>query len=67
MILPDHVKQAEIFIYNLEGKQITRQNITSRGNTSASFGSGVIEPGMYLYALIVDGEVVDQKRMILTK
>jgi hypothetical protein len=33
--------------------------ITMSGNS--------LEPGMYLYALVVDGKEVDTKRMILTK
>ena len=26
----------------------------------------ILQPGMYVYSLVVDGQIVDSKRMILT-
>ncbi|MEM9859957.1 MAG: tail fiber domain-containing protein, partial [Bacteroidota bacterium] len=67
MVLPETVVQADLIIYNLEGKQIQQHLISDRGNTEISLEGGSLQPGMYIYALIADGKIIDQKRMILTK
>ena len=67
MVVPETVVQADLIIYNLEGKQIQQHAIVDRGNTELNLVGGSLEPGMYIYALLADGKVIDQKRMILTK
>jgi len=67
MELPDNVRQANLMIYNLEGKQIESQTISNRGQVEVQIAGSTLEAGMYIYALIVDGKVIDQKRMILTE
>lgn len=67
MVLPETVVQADLIIYNLEGKQIQQHLISDRGNAEVSLEAGSLQPGMYIYALLADGKVIDQKRMILTK
>ena len=42
-------------------------SISQRGEGSHLISGHHFSAGMYLYALIVDGTVVDTKRMILTK
>ena len=59
--------QADIYIYDMNGKQITTYPIAERGATSITIEGRSLEAGMYLYALIADGQVIDTKRMILTK
>ena len=61
------VVKADLYIYNMNGEQITEYAITERGETSVTIDGGSLGAGMYLYALIVDGQVIDSKRMILTK
>ena len=61
------VTTANLYIYNMNGEQITEYPITERGTTSVTIDGGSLSAGMYLYALIVDGQVIDTKRMILTK
>lgn len=58
---------ADLYIYNMNGEQITEYPITERGATSVTIDGGSLNAGMYLYALIADGQVIDTKRMILTK
>ncbi len=67
MVLPENVGTAYIIIYNLEGKQIKELQVNGRGNVSATIAGNELSAGMYIYALIVDGKVVDTKRMILTE
>ncbi|MEJ1242159.1 tail fiber domain-containing protein [Chryseolinea sp. T2] len=67
MALPETTRQAELIVYNMEGKQLKTFQVTQRGNSSIKLSAGEFSAGMYLYALIVDGKVVDTKRLILTK
>lgn len=65
--IAEGVVQADIYIYDMNGKQITTYPIAERGATSITIEGRSLEAGMYLYALIADGQVIDTKRMILTK
>lgn len=63
----EDVVKADLYIYNMNGEQITEYSVTERGETSVTIDGGSLSAGMYLYALIADGQVIDTKRMILTK
>lgn len=65
--LPENVGLAAIMIYNLEGKQMKNIPVSGRGDVSVKISGSELNAGMYLYTLIVDGKVVDTKRMILTQ
>lgn len=61
------VRNAVLYIYDMNGHQIDSRAITERGNASLTIEGNSLDAGMYLYSLITDGTVVDTKRMILTK
>ncbi len=63
----EDVAKADLYIYNMNGEQITEYAVAERGATSVIIDGGSLSAGMYLYALIADGQVIDTKRMILTK
>ena len=63
----EDVTKADLYIYNMNGEQIAEYAVSERGATSITVDGGSLKPGMYLYALIADGKVIDTKRMILTK
>ena len=65
--IPESVSKASLFIYDMNGKQIDRIDITDRDTTNVSITSEGLNEGMYLYSLIADGKIVSTKRMILTK
>ncbi len=67
MSLPESARNAKILVYNMEGRQLKEFEVRGRGETSITITGHDLGQGMYLYALIVDGKVVDTKRMILTK
>jgi hypothetical protein len=67
MEVPEAARAASLVIYNLEGKQLQNYEVKDRGTTSLDISGGEFNTGMYLYTLIVDGKVVDTKRLILTK
>lgn len=66
MSLPETAGQANIIIYNLEGKQLKVIPIRTRGNASVTIQGNDLSAGMYIYTLIVDNKILDSKRMILT-
>jgi hypothetical protein len=67
MEVSESAGSAVLMVYNLEGRQLKDVRVQGRGKTSVKIGGSELNAGMYLYALIVDGKVVDTKRMILTK
>lgn len=67
MALPESAVHAKVIVYNLEGKQLKDFLVRERGKTSVKISGSELSEGMYLYALVVDGKVVDTKRMILTE
>ena len=65
--LPNEVSDAAIYIYDMQGTQLQKHVLMQRGNATLTINGGTLNAGMYLYSLIADGNVVDTKRMILTK
>ena len=65
--LPLDTHEARLFIYDANGLQLESYLITKFGSNSISISGGHLSAGIYLYSLIADGQVIDTKRMILTK
>lgn len=65
--LPRTVSDANIYIYTMNGEQLRNISLTDRGKSYVTIQGNVLNAGMYLYALIADGRVIDTKRMVLTK
>jgi len=65
--LPSSVSSASIYIYDMNGTQLKSYNISQCGKGNITIQGSEFSAGMYLYALISDGKVIDTKRMILTK
>jgi hypothetical protein len=65
--LTENIRIAVLYIYNMQGIQIKSIPILNRGNGSENINGSELRPGMYLYTLVADGNVVDTKRMILTQ
>jgi hypothetical protein len=64
--IPYKVIDAKLYLYNLQGFQIRSIFIIQRGEGFEIIHGSDLQPGIYLYTLIVDGREVDTKRMILT-
>ncbi|NOU17138.1 MAG: T9SS type A sorting domain-containing protein [Bacteroidales bacterium] len=64
--LPETIKKASLFIYDMNGKQIKNMPIYERGNGYITINESDLQPGIYIYSLIVDDKEVDTKKMILT-
>lgn len=66
-ILPGNISIANLIIYDMNGKELKEIEISDRRNGSLTIKGSEFSAGMYLYALIADGNLIDTKRMILTK
>lgn len=64
--LPADIVSASLCVYDMQGKQLKRINITQRGNGSVYIYASEFSAGIYLYGLIADGQEIDIKRMVLT-
>jgi len=53
--------------FSLQGKQLKQILLNGRGAGSETLHAHELHAGMYLYSLIVNGNVADTKRMTLTK
>ena len=66
--LGDNAKNAKICIYNLTGKQLQCYDLPAiKGENTIEVRASSLQSGMYLYSLIVNEQLVDTKRMILTE
>lgn len=64
--VPPSINNATINIYNMNGTQLKSILLHQTGEGSIEINGGEFNAGMYLYALIANGQIIDTKRMILT-
>lgn len=64
--LADGVNDAAICIFDMTGKTLKKLPISS-GMESVSIGGWELGEGMFLYSLIVNGQEIDTKKMIITR
>lgn len=64
--LADDVQNAAICIFDMTGKTIKKMPVSS-GMESVSVGGYELGEGMFLYSLVVNGQEIDTKRMIISK
>jgi hypothetical protein len=60
-------KNAMICIYDMNGTQLKCIALNQTGQGDITINGGELKPGMFLYALIVDGQLIDTKKMVLTE
>jgi len=65
--LPSSIITATFYLYDMNGMQLKSYPLVQRGKGNVTINGSELTAGMYLYALIADGKVIDTKRMILTK
>jgi hypothetical protein len=65
--IPEQTNNASILIFDMQGKLLKTYPINTKKEGSIEINGGEMQPGMYLYSLIIDGKEIDTKRMILTE
>ncbi|MBQ9863773.1 MAG: T9SS type A sorting domain-containing protein [Bacteroidales bacterium] len=64
--LPDDAPQAYIYIFDMTGK-MQKQIPVDPDQQSVTINGYELSAGIYLYSLVVGGQEIDTKRMILSK
>lgn len=64
--LPEGSQNSSIFIFDLQGREIASYD-NLQDNGELLIPSSTLPAGLYNYSLIVDGKVIDTKKMILSK
>jgi trimeric autotransporter adhesin len=62
--LPDNAAKAQMLFYNAEGKLIQSIVLKEKGKGSLNVFAGDLSYGIYTYTLIVDGKIIETKKMI---
>lgn len=64
--LPDDARSAYIYIFDMTGKML-RQIPVDSTMQSVTINGYELSAGIYLYSLVINGQEIDTKRMILSK
>ena len=65
--IPGDFNNAEILLTDETGRLIKKISIQEKGLGSLNLNATELSSGMYNYSLIVDGQIIDTKRMVLAK
>lgn len=64
--IPTEFDKAQMLFYNYEGKLINTMDITEPGEGQIQVFANDLSSGIYTYTLVVDGQIVDSKKMVKT-
>ena len=65
--VPSDTKEAVINIYDMSGKQVQSIPVSERGRTNITVYASHLQPGMFIYSLLVDGKVQTTRKMMVTE
>lgn len=65
--IPQSVRQAVLYIYDLQGKPMKSYEVGERGVTTVKIDRGTLTAGMYIYTVVADGVGTPVKKMILSE
>jgi hypothetical protein len=65
--LPENVSKAQMLFYNSQGKLIQAVDLLQTGKGQLNVFASDLTNGIYTYTLVVDGRVIDSKKMIKSK
>ncbi len=65
--IPEGTQKANIFIYDMSGKQVQAIPVNERGETNITVYASDLTAGMYIYTLVVDGKVAVTRKMIVSQ
>ncbi len=65
--IPANTRSAEIQIIGIRGEIIKKVALPTKGNGQLKLQTALLDSGTYAYSLIVDGNLVDTKKMIMAR
>lgn len=66
-VLPEGASNAVIYVNDMNGKAIKTVVLDKSKNGEININANTLGAGSYTYSLVVDGVIIDTKRMLLTK
>ncbi|MFQ3578777.1 MAG: tail fiber domain-containing protein [Bacteroidales bacterium] len=64
--ITENIQKAMICIYDMNGTQLKCIQLHHTGYGNITINGSEFKAGMYMYALIIDGQLIDTKKMVLT-
>lgn len=64
--IPETVGSAYIAVYDLNGKQLLTVPLTEKGENTVTIASNSLSPGLFVYAIVADNQLITSKRMVIT-
>ena len=64
--ISQYATSASIQIYNLQGMPVKKINITEKGKSEVQINTSDLKAGIYMYSLIVDNQLINSRRMVVT-
>ena len=61
----DNIKDAAVNVYNINGVFVKKIKVTNRGVFSINLSKEDLADGLYIYALLADGNIVSTKRVAI--
>lgn len=65
--LPDNTSKAQMLFYNSQGKLIQSVDLVQKGKGTLNVFASDLTNGVYTYSLIIDGQIIDTKKMVKAK
>lgn len=65
--IPQNSTSARLIIHDMNGAELRSFDINQKGFGSIIINGSELRAGIYLYTLLVDNNIIDTKRMLLTK
>ena len=65
--IPQQARQAQINLYSLKGELRQSYSLAQRGEGEFAFGAATLPEGVYVYRLLVNGQQVDSKKLLLSR
>ena len=65
--LPETVASAQLKIFSLTGQEILSRDLTQEGEGQVELSNRTLPPGTYVYHLVVDGQSVDNKKLVFNR
>jgi hypothetical protein len=62
--LPDNTVKAQMLFYNAQGKLIQSTELTQKGKGTLNVFASDLSSGIYTYTLVVDGKIIETKKMV---
>ena len=65
--LPDNTENANLVFYTVDGKQLKLLHLFNRGDFTVKVDNNELTRGVCFYALMVEGKIIDSKRLLVTR